>query len=698
MLVSRIIWTITLLLLYVHTSSSQTTVEWVKSASTSLSNVDLALSYASAALGSYNETKLHVSPGSSVSALTKATARLAGFFGVIGMVFASILELIPFPKEESAEIKVLRSEFGKLSQQIDTISKSVNDAKDLIKLSAQKAAFIKYENDINHGFSELNKTLNKLDNVECSGVTECKREKTLIAEGYINSMKVRKSTLAIVRAVTSDSAFGTSFMTLFKDNTDCDIPKINSFINKIATLVTKGMTVSIFHDLFKKYGYDYLNDVAVATQMFESIENARQTIQDSCFRDFDYWMARDIQNAYSLFTSDIQNSNTQLLRKLKMKYPWIVWHAVTYEGETSPETWSKTPILKYLHSSLKSQRIHSFVIPSTKEKVEKYEIKQRKWVDTILANAIKSGDVLKLSKLIDSNMELRGQVQSFAILSGTKWVSGHYKDVIETYTHGSPDYKLRRWNVFIYKPPSAIKYIIVVAFNQNSPTKCTGTFCRNKGHCYNYPYSSTKGCRCLKDYSGKNCESWNGDLELKSNINKLLKYTVKLPSFASMQHTIEDTQLLLRTSSENVQQSIKKLEAKIDQELKQLGTLMSNKFEWFALLQRYKDAIENINYFHNISSEKMTHFPQNTNFTIGTLTLKNNISRYAIIHEKDIAKFLLSPAGIQKWLYQINFLMVGRTDSDLFSHKSLTSMIMDKYKSRVCSMEYKNELTRTFRG
>ena len=494
----------------------------------------------------------------------------------------------------------MKSEFGKLSQQIDAISKSGQWCKRSDKVNSSKSSLYQIWKRHQPWILRVKWNSEQIDNVECSDVKECKRKKALIAEGNINSMNVRKSTSAIFRAATSDSAFGTSFMNLFKENTDCDIPKINLFVNKIAILVTREWQYLYFHDLLKKYDYDYSKDVALAIQMLESIDHSRQVIQDSCFREFDYWMARDIQNAYSLFTSDIQKSNTLLLHKLKTKYPWIVWHAVTYEGTTSPQTWSKYPTLKYLHSSLKSPSIHSFVIPSSNEKVEKYEIKQKKWVDTILANAIKSGDVLKLSKLIESNMELRGQVQSFAILSGTKWVSGHYKDEIEHYTHGVPGYKMRRWNVFIYKPPSAIKYIIVVAFNQVNPPQCPGTFCRNKGHCYNYPYSSTKGCRCLKDYSGENCEIWNGDLQLKSNINELLKHTMKLPSFASIQHAIEDTQLFLKTSSENVQQSIMKLEAKVDQQLKQLVTFMSNKFEWFALLQRYKDAIENLNYFHSI--------------------------------------------------------------------------------------------------
>ena len=65
--------------------------------------------------------------------------------------------------------------------------------------------------------------------------------------------------------------------------------------------------------------------------------------------------------------------------------------------------------------------------------------------------------------------------------------------------------------------------------------------------------------------------------------------------------------------------------------------------------------------------------------------------------DKEIAKFLLSPAGIRKSLFQINFLIVGRRDSEFNSHKALLFMVMDKNKNRLCSEAYKNDITRTYR-
>ena len=122
---------------------------------------------------------------------------------------------------------------------------------------------------------------------------------------------------------------------------------------------------------------------------------------------------------------------------------------------------------------------------------------------------------------------------------------------------------------------------------------------------------------------------------------------------------------------------------------------MSKKFEWFTVLLKYKEAIENLNYFHSISSEKVSHF--RLNISLVGKTGSGNESQFIMAEDKDIARFLLSPTGIRKWLYQINFLIVGRRDSQFNSHKPLLFMVMDKYKNELCLIHYKHEVTRAYR-
>ena len=167
---------------------------------------------------------------------------------------------------------------------------------------------------------------------------------------------------------------------------------------------------------------------------------------------------------------------------------------------------------------------------------------------------------------------------------------------------------------------------------------------------------------------------------------------MKLPSFASIQHAIEDTQLYLKTSTENIQKSIKKLGDEIDKQFKNMGELISKKFEWFSVLIRYKEAIENLNYFYSLlkfSSSKTTNITE--------LDLDRTGIQFSKMDDTTIAKFLLQPNGIQKWLYQINFLIVGKLNSQFDSHKPLLYMVMERYKSRLCFPDYKREITRAFR-
>ena len=65
--------------------------------------------------------------------------------------------------------------------------------------------------------------------------------------------------------------------------------------------------------------------------------------------------------------------------------------------------------------------------------------------------------------------------------------------------------------------------------------------------------------------------------------------------------------------------------------------------------------------------------------------------------KSDIVNFLLAPTGIQKWLYQFNFVVVGRKDSEFNSHESLLFILMEKYKSRACYQDYKEKLTKSYR-
>ena len=689
--------TIFVLSINVAFSLNRTSKEWAGSAQKTIWEISQIFHRASIGLGGFSsETK------PTLVALSKKAANIAGVFGVFGALFSILMTFIPGSQSESPELKMMRSEFDNLSRKMDEISRSLDDTKDLIKLSTQRAAFIEHESKIHTGFSQLKTCLDSLANAKCIGVKPCKRKKTEIAQRYIASMDVQLSVEMILRGVISDSAFGKQLLYLLKEESGCNIPKINLFSNKVTALLAKGLAASLFYNQLTKVDYNVMDGTVLADKMLRLLENKRQAMQHQCIEEINYWMPLDVKNSKDHFSSDIQDSNTIVLRKFKTKYPWIDWHVVTYKGSNGPLAWGPSGSLRsLLYSSSKTHYVHSFVMPTNTAEVRNLAKKKRTWKQVVEAiGSDYMGGVQLIENKIKVDFTLKNQIQSFAILPGAQWILGYYKNAFAQFTVGVDD--MSTGNVFVTKLHN---YVVVVSFVQAEYPPTCSELCSGKGKCFLYPYSTKMGCNCKPGYSGETCNSSVTVLKLKSVINLILQQTMKLPTFATIQHAIEDTQLLLKTSTENIQMSISKLGERIDEQFKNLGEFMSSKFEWFATLSKYKEAIENLNYFHNISSKKISDFHANSTFAyfksrnLSAADIKFNTkgSPNSETEDKEIATFLLSPTGIRKWLYQINFLIVGRRDSQFNAHKSLLFMVMDKYKNRLCSRSYQEDVTRTYR-
>ena len=696
MLVKQLTGAVAFLLLTIQTISSEnkTSREWAEIAQTTISDAKDAFDAASSALSNFNEKK-----HGDLIKLAKSTGKIAGALGVFSAIFSIVLSFIPEAEDDSEELTYMKSEFGKLTGKVDTIARSLEDTKNLIELTSKKALYAGYEHKIHYGFSQMEECLKKLENVRCSSEMSCKYKKQLVAQSYIKAMNIHQSIDAIVRGVTSNSVFGASMLSLLKQKSKCSIPNINLFANKITALITKGFTVSIFHNMLTKTDHNVLHDTVLANEMLRSVERKRQAIEESCLQDMSYWMSLDVQNSYEIFSSGVQSTNTKVLRRLKVKYPWIHWGVFTYKGKKEPAVGPSTSPFQSFVSSSKEHDVHSFALPIINAEVDNLKEKIKNW--KTIAKTIKITDELttqitSIEKIIKKNTALKNKVQTYAILPGEKWIFGQYKNKLRQHTLGVSEVKSK--NVFVHKPVSRKPFISIVAFKlTNYPPKCSAT-CNNKGKCFNLPYSMVLGCRCNSGYSGDNCQSSDTNLKLKSSINSLLQNTMKLPTFASIQQSIEDTRLYLKSSTENIQDSITKLGIRIEEKIKSLGDFMSEKLDWYTLLLKYKNAIENLHYFHDISNEEFGR-SEHSNGTITTAQQTRNVrkDRFKFFQDTDIANYLLSPTGIQKWLYQLNFLIVGRRDSHLNSHKPLILMVMEKFKDKICSTQYKNEITRTYR-
>ena len=406
-------------------SKNRTSKEWATSAQKSIWEVSQIFHRATIGTGGFDK-EIH----KNIAALSQSTAKVAGLFGVFGALFSIAMAFIP--GSESPEIKLMRTEFNKLSQKVDAIASSLKETKKLIKVEAQRAAYVGHEHKILHGHSQLKICLEKLNNVACSGLKDCKRKKVLVAEGYIASMNVQENVETILKGVTDDGAFGKSLLFLIKEESECNVPKINRFMNKIVALITNGIQVSMFYDLMTKTDYNVLDGTVMADEMLRTLNSRHQSIQDECFQKFDYWMTLDVENSQEEYQPDIHVTNTNLLRTLKRKYPWIYWHVVTYNGKNGPETGPSNTPRRHLYSSSKTHNVHSFVIPSNTAEPGNLRKMTKKWKNIVksISSDPKRG-VQDIEYILKRDFTLENKIQSFAILPGNRWVFGHYNDEIK---------------------------------------------------------------------------------------------------------------------------------------------------------------------------------------------------------------------------------------------------------------------------
>ena len=671
-----------------NTAQTNSNTDWTKNAQQTILNIGSMFSMADEGLGTWNTDD---GKNKIIKSISKAAGRLAGVFGAVGSLFAIILSFIPGREAESQVVKLMKEEFGKMSEKMDTIARSLEDTKDLIQMENQKSAYIQHEHNIHHGFDRMKACLSELDGVICNGQLECKRQKVAIAEGFASDLDIRKDVEAIYRGFTSDTTFGRSLLELLKEESKCNIPKLNLLTNKVMALITKGVSVSIFHDMLKHSTYSILDDSKLADKMFSVIENKRQAIEESCINNFEYYINLDLEGSHSEFSNDLQTTNTNLVFKLRKKYPWINWLVFTTSGDERPKVSST---FKRLVSSSKELEVHSFVIPTNDARVEYLDIKIQRWKELMSHTGYK-GDFNTLEKEIEEDNVLAGQIQSYAFLYGNQRILGYMQGELKQQMLGDPALFVPHFNVFFNRPLYYQAELVVVSFRQILP-KCSKS-CNGNGKCFVYPYSTSVACRCDPGFSGESCTSSETSIQLQSVINSILKHTMKLPSLTSIQHTLEDVHMSLLTASDNIEDPITALGNKLDEKFKSLGEYMMSAFDWFAVLLKYNNAVDNLSYFNSIWSSKSYHFSEVENISIASLSHNTTTVGFSVVEEQDIVNFLLTPTGIQKWLHQFNFIVVGRRKSEFNAHKPLLFMLMEKYKHRICLQDYKDLLAKTYR-
>ena len=161
-------------------------------------------------------------------------------------------------------------------------------------------------------------------------------------------------------------------------------------------------------------------------------------------------------------------------------------------------------------------------------------------------------------------------------------------------------------------------------------------------------------------FQGENCEE-HAKAQLAQTMDSMLETTLKLPMLSDIAYEIEDLREYVGISFGQVQTAISDLEAAFKKALDDISRKMTNQFQWSNLITLYNNAIRQIEFYSYRFKELPKSFPETMD-----------------IEGKTLASAVLQADGMQKWLYELNFLFIGRTGTPLVRHSPLMLVFMNR--------------------
>ena len=141
----------------------------------------------------------------------------------------------------------------------------------------------------------------------------------------------------------------------------------------------------------------------------------------------------------------------------------------------------------------------------------------------------------------------------------------------------------------------------------------------------------------------------------------MLQTTLKLPRLSDIAFEIKDLREYVGISFGQMQTAISELEASFQKALNDLSRKLANHFQWSNLITLYNNGIRKIEFYSYRFKELPKSFPKTMD-----------------IEGKTLATAVLQADGIDKWLYELNFLFTGRTGTPLVRHSPLMIIFMNR--------------------
>ena len=624
---------------------------------------------------------------------------------VLGMVLDS-LDLVfgimqTFPAAESPLMKKIRTSFDEINKKLDTITSDLKDTGNLIKLATQKAVYIRAENRILTAYKNSEVYANELQQVTCKEKTDCTKKKSLIAERYLSRFDVENDVNMILRGAISNSVFGQSLLVLTKEITYCDIKKIQSTTSLVAGLVTKGYVVMMLHKYLTNPSFDKEQYKAEFQRQLVLLERKKDSLSRSCFDSIDRYIRSDFRTRGRKYflQNNVETANKLLSEYLLGKYFWIRLYVITVSQPKDKVCESVKPTLSTSHRLMQDlsvidddKKIYTFLLfgsftdaniaPFERELFKK-AIVQKELVDAIgwwfkiVSNNGLFDDFFETlkpkaslfmrmcQKIVVSYSTTDGKVHQYSKHSGGEY-NAHDVDVTD----------------LMYDSGTVMSVLALMQSPDDQVRRCSRD-CGFNGECSFLPYSKQMICYCRDEFYGDNCQSNIVKKKTIAAYNKLLAATVlHIPTRTDLKAQLEIAQRRLKSNVETADSRMQMLSGQIGRMTSNMFGEINTRQEWQGLVTQYSEILQDMKYYHYVlGNDDSSHLGHD---------------KFSKMELKTLAKQIIIPDKLEKYLQMVNYLFVGRDGTPLVSHRSLIFEEMKRHKSHACSTEYKQILDHAY--
>ena len=623
-----------------------------------------------------------------------------GFMLKIGLILAGV-------EQKSEMMKLLERNFDEMNKKLDMITADLDENRNLIKISSQKAAYITAENKILEANGSLKKFFSDLAKLKCSDKSECLKKKMLIAKSYVNSFDVQKEVDMILRGATSDKLlFGDSLLRLTKENSKCDVNEIKHKASLITGLSMKGVIAAMLYDSLTTPDFDMARSVETIHNELMKLERMKNLVITECFVNIDRYLRSDVRHLNHKYSSgNIAQTNRIISSLLRHKYFWMRLYVITirpiriFGRIAEPAFWSNEQIMRDLSVIDSRKQSYSYVLIGSNndiyERKTKHDLfmKRKKnmilWKNTFFRKQEYNIEGLVADKndgfskeYIRASIFLRStdrSVISYPTTDG-KIIQQDTKALITK--NDVKDFFYGTWDETT-KEDDDIKvvyttYVIALIQTRNMVPECSLN-CNSRGKCFFLAYSNTMNCFCDEGYSGNSCQTATSVNTLAFDYSSIVKMTsFQLTTSTDIKYDLDRLHTSILVSTGNVRTEINRLSNKINNIVGDMIQDMKSQLQWQGLVTQYGEVIQDLKYYHDILTDNA--FQDRTD------------DKFIEEEVRILAEAAANPDKVEKYLQLVNYLFVGRQDVPLLNHKSLIFAEMDRNIFRGCSSLYKNAI------